>query len=295
MNLRLSRMARWRQPLTETCNCFLIAWYAEIPDYLAMSENSAGSTNQGSIAGGVLIIGSLFWDPHVARAKWRQECLDLPGATAVRAPIRYSRMSSTRKNTYTMVFSGNSPDGWAIFVPFIKGISDFGELTNQARALWVAESNGVSPPNAISAKWGCVGAVFRSGGKAEGFRSDWEKVFRQQKKPDIAGCNEHGALTISWPTRQNFDPIATDVILATSNNTGNATPSAVEIADAWIERGAEDYFFNNVAHDIRTSQDLDIWKRIEIAGPDFLRNPKYSAAIATLKKEVSPKNGPSLL
>src|SRR5580692_12520499 len=50
---------------------------------------------------GVLIIGSLYWDPR--RQGWRDSRLDVDNVFNVHAPIRYGRRSTGRGHTYTMV------------------------------------------------------------------------------------------------------------------------------------------------------------------------------------------------
>jgi hypothetical protein len=62
-------------------------------------------------------------------------------------------------------------------------------------------------------------------------------------------------------------------------------PSAEEVADAWIDRGSEEYFLNNVKHGIRTAGDGDIWKRIKERDPAWLRNAAYAEAIRLLNAE----------
>ena len=60
---------------------------------------------QVSLNGGVLIIGSLLWDVDKIRERWRDNFLDMKRKLPVAAPIRYGRVSSERKCTFTMVFS----------------------------------------------------------------------------------------------------------------------------------------------------------------------------------------------
>ena len=96
---------------------------------------------------GVLIIGSLFWDPSDPRKKWRCERLDpLVAKRHVRAPIRYGRKSSTRGNSYTMVFSAGLCEkkfGQAIVVPCRRPVRDTDDLVEEAVYLWAARETHV--------------------------------------------------------------------------------------------------------------------------------------------------------
>jgi hypothetical protein len=60
---------------------------------------------------GILIAGSLYWRAIPHRERWREQFLHKDLATAVRAPIRYGRLS--RSKTYTMVYAPNTPAGQA--------------------------------------------------------------------------------------------------------------------------------------------------------------------------------------
>lgn len=98
---------------------------------------------------GILIIGSLFWDTEPARQYWRNSRLLLNSAQQVYAPIRYGRKSSSRNDTYTMVFSRlcvrrDYGFGKALAVPCRHDITSTDDLMAEAQALWAAEVNQVS-------------------------------------------------------------------------------------------------------------------------------------------------------
>jgi hypothetical protein len=101
---------------------------------------------------GILIIGSLFWDPD--REPWRKSRLLMDQAMAVRAPIRYGRLSE-RRGHCTMTFSRLCKPGHAKLVPCRPTAND---IIDEAEHLSAAERNG--PLNyRISANWGACSPV----------------------------------------------------------------------------------------------------------------------------------------
>lgn len=113
------------------------------------------------IKGGAMIIGSLFWETGSnclkdavelgkIRTKWRNENLVVSDAEQVKIPIRYGKISSTRKNTHTMVFSREYLDkrSYGLIVPFkekfnftAKGILEI-EVIKMAEAEGIYKSDG---------------------------------------------------------------------------------------------------------------------------------------------------------
>src|SRR5690242_10177654 len=95
------------------------------------------------LPGGVLIIGSLFWDPHEIRRAWREKCLDMSKAQLIPLPIRYGKISSERMFTHTMVFSQACKKkthlGSGYVVPFRNNILDVNDLAEQAQEIIAAE------------------------------------------------------------------------------------------------------------------------------------------------------------
>jgi len=76
-----------------------------------------------------------------------------------------------------------------------------------------------------------------------------------------------------------------DVILATATRAEATRPTPDEIADGWIDRGHERYFFENVRHGIRTSDDGLIWRRLEERAPRWLHGDVYADVVALLGAE----------
>jgi hypothetical protein len=129
---------------------------------------------------GVVVVGSLDWESKDygpafqrelddterrqidRRTRWRRERLrgDAASEFLVHAPIRYGRKSSSRGNTFTMVFSPECANclATAKAIRCNADVSTIGELVAEAEALWGAESSDAQPGQ-ISAQWGCVAIV----------------------------------------------------------------------------------------------------------------------------------------
>jgi len=228
---------------------------------------------------GVLVIGSLFWDEAEHRTKWRQAHLDLRDATLVTAPIRYGRVSATRGETTTMVFSRlvERTDyglGIGVVIPCRATVRSAEELIEEAEALWRAESSGGNPQRPLCASWGAVGALF-SDGDSDELRHEWSVHVRKERYPDLRHLksegpvlNPDGTLAIKWPRTLAGSPVSGfDVILATANCPtlkAGRYPDVAHSAGAWARSGPTKarYFFNNVEAGIRTFQDHRIWSAL---------------------------------
>jgi hypothetical protein len=109
------------------------------------------------LKGGILIIGSLLWD-NAERQEWRNNHLICKDKIPVPIPIRYGRISTSRHNTYTMVYSNECCSknkvgkGWVI--PIRAKIDMFIDLKSEASALGKAE--GFSSPQHLFSNWGSV-------------------------------------------------------------------------------------------------------------------------------------------
>lgn len=236
--------------------------------------------------GAALIIGSLLWDPNEVREEWRQARLDLPRLETVTAPIRYARRSTSRGNTFTMTFAPMGIQGRAVAVPYRQETSAIDGLIEEARVLWHAEqpSRAAGP---IGADWGCVAAAFRS--SDDPLRSSWAEFFCEMTKP-IWPARKDGVLDIPWPTRvSNGNPYEADYLLATATLAAAQAPSSEQVADAWVNQndGFEAYFFENVKHGIRTTDDVRIWERIKQRTPSWLRGESYTEAVAILEIDLT--------
>lgn len=239
---------------------------------------------------GILIVGSLLWDdPNGGqRADWRESRLDPGAAVRVVTPICYGRKSSSRADTFTMIFSPGDPVGEAVILPCRREIATLDELVAESKALWQAEARA-KEPGPISDRWGCVGAMFTA--TAARLSEEWSAYFLKCGARQVSVVNADGILEIDWPTRLDGGAADFDLILATATKPAKTLPSAEEVADAWIERGSEEYFLNNVKHGIRSAGDSDIWKRIKEREPAWLRNETYAEAIGLLNAEAAGRTG----
>ena len=243
-------------------------------------ENDRPANGQ-EIRVGVLIIGSLLWDPEPHRHDWRRARLNMDPAHRhpVRAPIRYGRRSTKRGCSYTMVFSrGLTTEqfGRAVVVPCTRTAGDAAEIVDEAVRLWTAETpNGSNPNKRVSAAWGCVALVEHPERPlSDDVRRAWkEKVanegcaYRQLDSAvdeEPAVDRQSGLLNIPWPTPVDGSDLPCDVLLATATNPtiiGGHYPTPEQIAEAWSTPGGKPhvYYFNNNRRDgIATFQDEEI-------------------------------------
>lgn len=238
----------------------------------------------------ILIIGSLLWDSETTgRAEWRESRLDVGGRIQVWAPICYGRKSGSRGNTYTMVFRPGEPTGEAVLVPCTAKITTIDSLIVEANALWQAEAPNAKP-GALHKSWGCVGALFGPDAAHGKLAKNWTAHFQKTGARGISVVSSEGLLDIDWPSLRDGRPADFDVVLATANRPEDHVPGARVIADAWADQCSyEDYFFNNILSGIRTSDDLEIWRRIEERSPSWLdqKSRDYQQAIDILRTEAA--------
>jgi hypothetical protein len=108
---------------------------------------------------GVIIIGSLLWDDSAKRESWRAN-LDLRRKIPVAMPIRYGRLSSSRKETYSMVFSHDADHpkqlGRGYVVPYKSNVQSEQDFID--RILSLSDAEGISRMR-ICRSWGVVGLI----------------------------------------------------------------------------------------------------------------------------------------
>lgn len=220
---------------------------------------------------GVLIIGSLFWDSENERPAWRDARLKMASAQTVTAPIRYGRLSGTRGNSYTMVFSRLCPPGQAKLVPCSHAISTMQDLISEAECLWKAEQPDAQADR-IASTWGCVALLCNPERNIpEEFLKGWAqrvsgepaygRVSQTQDEGVLVGQND-GSLRIDWP-RLVESGVAPDfdLLLVTANDprikaSSPTYPTAQAIAEAWNRAGHHvEYFWKNTDNGIRTFED----------------------------------------
>lgn len=249
---------------------------------------------------GVLIVGSLYWDPLPKRIGWRRSRLDMNEQFKIRVPIRYGRRSQSRSNTYTMVFSSDclrrcllrNRLGQAKAIRCRGPITSIQDLVIEAQRLWDAESKnrqaGVRlSPEASGENWGCVALLVNPNSDVpQNLLDAWsDRVATEPNYADFghaaqeeAVIGNNGLLRIPWPKLSNGKrQLPLDLLLATPTNPhleGDppSYPTPATIAQAWNEAPQHfDYFTNNLSNEIRTCQDRAIMKYLSTQLRDAAR------------------------
>jgi hypothetical protein len=234
------------------------------------------------LTAGVLIIGSLLWDSEKEHPAWRATRLDVAGAQTVTAPIRYGRLSESRGNSYTMVFSRMCPAGQAKLVPCSNTISTIQDLTAEAEHLWKAEQPRAKA-HRIATDWGCVALLcnpekqipvnlLRGWAERIGGEDDYGNVSQTQEEGPLV--SDGGLLRIDWPRHvEGGAPADVDLPLVTANDpeitaASPTYPTAEIIAEAWNLAGDHvEYFWKNIDNGIRTFQDDETKARLHPRNP----------------------------
>ncbi|RDY60210.1 hypothetical protein [Flagellimonas nanhaiensis] len=226
--------------------------------------------------GGVLMIGSLFWDPSEIRHNWRSRHLKpLETAIDVQIPIRYGRISKSRDDTFTMVFSkeieGGESMGRGKFLEFHGNPKSPEELINEGLELIKAECNTTELNFSVfNWSWGTIGiglnpktAISDKSGFGP-FIEHWSNQYGRRKPldPDEYKVGQEnrvitpsGILEIVWPRELT----EIDYFITTLTKSGLTNyPSAEEIAKAMHDAKDRTYFENNVKYGILTFQDEQI-------------------------------------
>lgn len=230
---------------------------------------------------GILTIGSLWWETECQlRREWHDTRLVRENAVHVKAPIRYGRRSSRRKNTFTMVFSPDlDPEqyGVALAVPTRKQVVEPSDLVEEAEALWAAESKS-SFSQGISADWGAVGLLINPDSNVQDaarFLDVWkQRVVSEGANytsfPVTHACSSavtsDGLLAIPWPQRVDGEAIEFDLLLGTATHPTFTESGyyfdASEIGSAMLASGYEHYFRSNRDAGITTFEDDDVLENI---------------------------------
>lgn len=228
---------------------------------------------------GILIIGSLLWDKE--RQAWREARLDLTSEQTVTAPIRYGRLSRTRGNTYTMVFSCLCDLGQGKVIRCTRSVSASADLIAEAEALWKAEQQ-LAEAGRIGSEWGCAALLCNPERQIPGeILKAWaERVGREPGYGRVAQTDEEGRLVseggilhVPWPRLVGSgEPVQLDILLATANSptlagAPRAYPSVETIANAWNAADSRhaQYFWRNIENGIRTFQDDAIRARLRFS------------------------------
>jgi len=196
---------------------------------------------ENKIKGGVLCLGSLFWeDEHNAiqerqridlgdyRRKWRKKFLVInkKSIQQVPLPIGYGRKSSTRENTFTMVLTRNywKNQGKGLIAPYIDTInfSNLISFRTQVKKLAIAEgiyteAEGiykVGNQNFV-ADWGSAVAIYinpkSSDEKQNKIKKNWSRIIRDIKGNPINGYGKK-IIDFTWVKRDSL--LDTDYVLS---------------------------------------------------------------------------------
>ena len=241
--------------------------------YTRRAMNAPQDAAASGFSLGVLIIGSLLWDPE--RDAWRSRLRDVDEPHRVRVPIRYGRFSE-RRQSYTMVLSPDLDESCFGHAVAIQCKSQ--DIVEEAKCLWAAERKKDGDCG-VSASWGCVGLLLNTDSKTLPAEqpSHWRDFVNEcgERRSNYealatagAGVDQEGILTIDWPKLDAGPTLPFDALLATATKPrarGSGRPSPQDIAAEWkTTNGKQEvsYFWNNRKHRILTCQDDDIAKHL---------------------------------
>lgn len=232
------------------------------------------------LKGGVLIIGSLFWQDHKEqegdnlRKKWREENLSIADSSNVIVPIRYGRFS--KENVYTMVFDYKLPKnhfGIAKAVPFKETIMSLDQITQVTNGLSLIEGGKTDAFIKGNKKPWCICTLWINPSLSDSLRNDltnyWHEKLQENsvgyksfaERPSLFSCNERGLLDISWQEELNN----LDFLIATSTlpklRDGVKELTVPEIANHIDNRA---YFYENRKVGITTFQDEEILEELKV-------------------------------
>ena len=253
---------------------------------------------------GVIVIGSLLWDENPERILWRKE-LDILNKKHIGLPIRYGRISSSRENTYTMVFSNEINDsktlGKGYVIPYKNKIETEKDFKLQILKLAKAENIHIKR---MSCSWGTVSILINPNidtVRTNQIKDYWTKLVEftketkstAQKEPTIlqfGSKNENKCITNNWELTINLNKQFNkeleefDFLIATSNSIKHKDnlekyPTAKEIAKAIFDNNHYEYFLKNRKDFIQTFQDKRIMKILK---------KKYKVNLKKERKKLLP-------
>ena len=241
------------------------------------------------IKGGVIIIGSLLWETKdnaladgetlaQQRQNWRNTNLNFRLQKEVDLPITYGRTSSTRKCTYTMVFSSLFLNklGKGLIVPYKEefDFNTFSIFKNQGIDL--AKVEGISKSKEICCKnWGCIGIYINPDSiNSKKIKKYWDE-FRllddnylsikaadykfDRIKEDISLLNEDYTLKSDCLIQTALDFLFFTYIKPKHRNEKSETfPTSEEVAEEIKISGYDTYFRENKRNGILTFNDKEI-------------------------------------
>jgi hypothetical protein len=225
--------------------------------------------NKMNLRGGVIMIGSLWWDSSLVRRTWRDKYLSAPDKYCfVDFNIRYGRQAGTRSNTYTMIYN-NHPStqvGKAIVWPFKYQVQQYAYLEEQAYAIALAEGICEGQAFKLVADWGAVAILVNpklEETHARELKHKWQELYGtvrvDSKQYAIEGeqpvIDDKGFFQLDWrPEMDQFDFLIGTAIVPKPHR----LLCAKEIACNFIDQHYRTYFDNNLHAGLRTFQDEEI-------------------------------------
>jgi len=246
---------------------------------------------ENKIKGGVIIIGSLFWENEKnaiqdqdskalakKREEWRNTYLDLDPKNIEnhKLPIRYGRCSSSRKCTYTMVFSSLAlnTQSFGVAIPYKNEIDFSNYLHFERQAKMLADVEGISKNNddRLRKSWGCIGIYINPNSVHfptinqhwDDLRmtdSEYAKKFAKHYKfrnvnGDYSLLDDNYCLAPEVMINTKIDFLFLTYIRAEHRNkTIENYPTPQEIAEEINRSGYKTYFEENVKSKITTFED----------------------------------------
>lgn len=234
-----------------------------------------------NLKGGVIIIGSLFWQDYLhkpgdnVRVNWRNTYLDIKNKIPVKVPIRYGRVSTKSGSIPTMVFSNKMKrkPGFGYVIPFNQRIQHAEEMVAACNALCTAE--GIN--EGFIANWGVLGYMINKSRMGKDPTKAIKKIFKDRVTKFLV-VNEYKIgrekscisksleLTIPW-----VEPISGndqskidefDFLLATATKPTTPSPAIQKIAQLIKSDTVRKYFMNNIENGIITQEDFSIVKHL---------------------------------
>lgn len=243
---------------------------------------------------GILIIGSLLWDPSRPRCRWRQARFGCGPVRRVKVPIRYGKKSKKRGGTYTMVFASSCSVaerlGTGVVVPARAECRGPEHLIEEAEHLWAAERD-TEAVGGICADWGKVMIKAHPTLPPEHMTlRGWQAHVKScgaaytalPTATDESSILDHttGTASFDWPTDvesglalEGFDVLLMTATKPTLNE--GEYPTVDQIAQAWRadENGHVVYFHNNRHHGIATFEDARIHELLTNRPPNQALQP----------------------
>lgn len=249
---------------------------------------------ENTIKGGVIIIGSLFWENEKnsindeeskalaeKREKWRNTYLDLDldKKENHRLPIRYGRCSSSRKCTYTMVFSSLAlnTQSFGLAIPYKSEIdfSNYLHFERQAKILANVEGISKNNGNRLRKSWGCIGIYIKpNSSHSPIINNHWDNLRMTDSEytnkfaknymfgnlnGDYSLLDDNYRLKPEVSINTDIDFLFFTYIRAEHRNkTIENYPTPQEIAEEINRSGYKTYFEKNKSSDITTFEDNDI-------------------------------------